>query len=34
MSTQVLEIEQAISSKRYEVLVTENPCQQPLKVHS
>jgi hypothetical protein len=33
MSTQLLEIEQAISSQRYEVLVTENPCKHPLKVH-
>ena len=31
MSTQLLEIGQAISSKRYEVLVTENPCQQPFE---
>ena len=34
MSTQLLEIEQAISFKRYEVLVTENPCKQPSKAHS
>lgn len=34
MTTQAIKIGQAISFQKYEVLVTENPCKQPPKVHS